>query len=248
MPLPVKLSKPGRGQLVVGDAGGDEDAVGARACRRRRARRSAPRPRRAARSRPGSSAARRRAGAPGRSRGARGRSRTGPPGSRGSSRSGSTVPAWPPGASRSTITVFRPSRGAVHRGGEAGGAAADDREVVVVGRGRGGDAEPLGQLEHRRALEHRAVLEQRHRQALAARRRSTVSSSRASASRSTSSQRIGTRLRARKSRRSCESRLKRCPITRTPPDSSAAPASHVVSRSSTTGYSCSSGGSHGLSR
>ena len=55
--------------------------------------------------------------------------------------------------------------GAVDGGGEAGGAAADDHEVVVVDGRRGGDAEALGELEHGRALEHRAVLQQRDRQA-----------------------------------------------------------------------------------
>ena len=59
----------------------------------------------------------------------------------------------------------------------------------------------------------------------------TRSSSRASPSRSTSSQRAGTRLRARKSRRSCESLEKRWPMIRTPPASSAAPDFHVSSRS-----------------
>ena len=57
-------------------------------------------------------------------------------------------------------------RGAVHRGRQPGRAAADDHEVVVVLRGVAGDAQPLGQLEDRRALEHGAVLQQRHRQAV----------------------------------------------------------------------------------
>ena len=136
---------------------------------------------------------------------------------------------------------------AVDGRGEPGRAAADDDEVVVVEARLVGDAEALGELEQRGPLEDRAVLEQRDRQPVVV-DAATWSSSRASLSRSTSSQRAGTRLRARKSRRSCVSFEKRWPMTRTPPASSAAPASHVVSRSSTTGYSCSSGGSHGLSR
>ena len=127
-------------------------------------------------------------------------------GSRGSSRSGSTVPAWPPGASRSTMHRAQPLGRAVDRGGEAGGAAADDHEVVVLG----------GRLRRRRRAARRARARSgarapcRPRAARPAaarrRRRRPCSSSRASPSRSTSSQRAGTRLRARKSRRSCESR------------------------------------------
>ncbi len=55
---------------------------------------------------------------------------------------------------------------AVDGGAEAGGAAADDDEVVVVLRRLARDAEALGELEDRRALEDRAVLEQRDRQAV----------------------------------------------------------------------------------
>ena len=97
-----------------------------------------------------------------------------------------------------------------------------------------GDAEALGELEQRRALEDRAVLEQRDRQPVVV-DAATRSSSRASLSRSTSSQRAGTPLRARKSRTSCVSFEKRWPMTRTPPASSAAPCSQVVRRSSTIG-------------
>ena len=54
--------------------------------------------------------------------------------------------------------------GAVDGGGEPSRAAADDDQVVVLGGGLARDAQALGQLEDRGALEHRAVLEQRHRQ------------------------------------------------------------------------------------
>ena len=60
------------------------------------------------------------------------------------------------------------------------------------------------------------------------------SSTCASASSSTSSQRYGTLLRARKSFSSCDSREKRWPITRTA-SSGAAPACQSASRSSSTG-------------
>ena len=45
------------------------------------------------------------------------------------------VPAWPPGASRSTTTRAQALRGAVHRRRQAGGTAADDDDVVL-GLGR----------------------------------------------------------------------------------------------------------------
>src|SRR5919202_1644987 len=73
----------------------------------------------------------------------------------------------PEPSTRSPVASWRvsssaPSRRAwsVARRGEAGRPAADDHEVVVRRRGLAGDAEPLGQLEHGRALEHAAVLEQ----------------------------------------------------------------------------------------
>ena len=55
-------------------------------------------------------------------------------------------------------------RRAVDRRAQTGRAAADDHQVVVLGRRLSGDAESLGELEHRRTLEHGPVLEQRHRQ------------------------------------------------------------------------------------
>ena len=48
----------------------------------------------------------------------------------------------------------QPLRGAVDRGGEPGRAAADDHEVVEVEHGARGEAEPVGELERGRALEH----------------------------------------------------------------------------------------------
>ena len=47
---------------------------------------------------------------------------------------------------------------------QPGRPAADDDQVVVLGGRLAGDAQALGQLEHGGAFEHRAVLEQRHRQ------------------------------------------------------------------------------------
>ena len=247
MPLPVRRSKPGHVQLPVGDAGGDEHAVRAQAA-----------------------AAGELDDPPG-ALGAQAdrvldRQQLGAEPSRLVDRAAGEVGAGQ--AAREAEVVLDPARHprlaagrlaldedglqalgrAVDRRGQSGGAAADDHEVVVLGR----RARRTRRGARRARARSGARAPSRPPAARpGARRFSTpviVSSSRASASRSTSSQRIGTRLRARKSRRSCESRLKRWPITRTPPDSSAAPASHVVSRSSTTGYSCSSGGSHGLSR
>ena len=139
-------------------------------------------------------------------------------------------------------------RRAVDGGGEARRAAADDDEVVVALRRLHLDAEALGELEHGRALEHARRPRAAPPAGAPRRRRSTCSSSRASPSRSTSIQRAGMPLRATKSRRSCESLEKRWPMMRRPPASSAAPDSHVVSRSSSTGKSLSSGGSQGLRR
>jgi hypothetical protein len=62
----------------------------------------------------------------------------------------------------------QPLRRAVDRGGETGGTTTDDDQVIVVGHRLVGDPEPLGELEHRRALQHRAVLHERDRQALVA--------------------------------------------------------------------------------
>ena len=60
----------------------------------------------------------------------------------------------------------QPLGGAVDGGGEPGRAAADDDEVVVLLGGTAGHPEALGQLEHGRALQYRAVLEQGHREAV----------------------------------------------------------------------------------
>ena len=74
-------------------------------------------------------------------------------------------PACPPGASRSTITVRSPSDAPYTAAASPGRPAADDDQVVVLGGGLRRDAEPLGELEHGRPLEHGAVLQQRDRQA-----------------------------------------------------------------------------------
>ncbi len=60
----------------------------------------------------------------------------------------------------------QPLRRAVHGRRQPGRAAADDHQVVVVGRRLRRHAEALGELEHGRALEHAAVLEQRDGQAV----------------------------------------------------------------------------------
>ncbi len=76
-------------------------------------------------------------------------------------------------AGRLALDHHRPQalRGAVDGGRQPGRAAADDHEVVVVRGRRAGHPEPLRELEHARALEHLAVLHQRHRQPVGAPRR-----------------------------------------------------------------------------
>ena len=103
-------------------------------------------------------------------------------------------------------------RRSVDGGGQAGRAAADDHEVVVVLRRLRRDSESAGELEDRGLLEH-TPSSSRATGRRASSTPMTCSSSRASPSRSTSSQRAGTPLRARKSRRSCVALEKRCPIS-----------------------------------
>ena len=57
--------------------------------------------------------------------------RTRPTGSRGSSRSATTCPAWPPGASRSTTIVRRPSEAPYTAAARPGGPGSDDDRVVL---------------------------------------------------------------------------------------------------------------------
>ena len=61
---------------------------------------------------------------------------------------------------------LQPLRGVVDRGRQPGGPAADDHEVVVLGRRLAGDAEAVVELEDGGALEDAPVLEQRDGQAV----------------------------------------------------------------------------------
>ena len=117
----------------------------------------------------------------------------------------------------------------------------------MVGARARRDPEPLGDLEDRRPLEHGAVLEQRDGQAFGS-TPAMVSSSRASSSRSTSSQRAGTRLRARKSRRSCD--VLREAMADHADAAGLERGARLPGREEIleTGKRCSSGGSHGFSR
>ena len=118
--------------------------------------------------------------------------------------------------------------GAVDRRRQPGGPAADDDQVVVLLGGLAADAEALGELEHRRPLEHRAVLEQRHRQPVGVDADDLEQLARLAVALDVEPARRarGCGPGSRAARASpCE---KRWPMTRTPPDSSAAPASQVV--------------------
>ena len=61
---------------------------------------------------------------------------------------------------------LEPLRCAVDGGRQTGRPTADDHEIVVLEGRLPGYPEPLGELEHCRALEHGPVLEQCHRQAV----------------------------------------------------------------------------------
>ena len=156
------------------------------------------------------------------------------------------VPAWPPGACRSSSSVRRPFGGTVDRRRETGRPGAHDHQVVQVAGGGHRAAEPLRHLPRVRAG---AVPTRPRRTAPAAppRRPPPASSSaRASGSRVISIQRYGIRLLARKSLIACERGDHWCPTSRRPASSGGRSACHASSSSSTTGKSRSSGGSHGF--
>src|SRR5215207_304995 len=74
------------------------------------------------------------------------------------------VPACPPGASRSTSTVFQALGCPVNRGGEAGGSTADDQEVVELLFGAGLEPDLLCYLPVLGRLRIRAILVDHERQ------------------------------------------------------------------------------------
>ena len=91
----------------------------------------------------------------------------------------------------------------VHRRGQAGRSRADDREIVDVAARFDGQIEPLRHLPHGRIAHNDAVLERDDRQS-ASPAKAAASTSAACGSRSTSSQRYGIRLEAKKSLIACD--------------------------------------------
>ena len=63
------------------------------------------------------------------------------------------IPACPPGASRSIITVCRPFRCAVNSSGQAGRASTDNRQIVKTGLGTRSQAQPSAPLRPERSQE-----------------------------------------------------------------------------------------------
>ena len=142
----------------------------------------------------------------------------------------------------------QPLRRAVHGGGEAGRAAADDHEVVEVELGLRREAELPGQLQRGRRLEHAAVAQEDGGQPVrrrCPRRRAAAGPRGRDRGRTTrTGPGCGPGSRARRATRG----ENRWPTTRAAASLSRASASQSPSRSSSVGYSRSSGGSHGFCR
>ncbi len=124
----------------------------------------------------------------------------------------------------------QPFGGAVHRGRESGGARPDDHEVVdLEGRptAAGRDARPPGAAPGWSA---RSRLRRTGPASASVGTPAASSSVRASASRSTSSQRYGMRLPARKSLIACDRVAHWCPTRRRPVASGSDSACHCVEK------------------
>ena len=138
--------------------------------------------------------------------------------------------------------------GAVDGGGEAGRSAADDHEVVEVELGLRGQAEPARQLERRRRLQHAAVAQEHRREPVGGDAGDVEQPARLRVALQVQplvrARGCGRGSRARRASRARSGGRRRAPRGRR----ATASACQSPSRSSSVGYSRSSGGSHGFCR